>query len=417
MKETEEILELLNPWWKDNNINKKLAKPYKRKTHKKILELHKHRQITLIYGLRRTGKTTLIYQNIEHLLKKHNPKHILYFTFDKKTKELTEILEAYKELTKTNWKKEETHVFLDEITKLDDWANKIKLIYDALPNIKFTISSSSSIGLEEEAIKNLAGRYFPINLKPLNFTEYLELKGKNKYLQNTNLWEKEIKKELNSYLLRSFPETVEWENKLLVKDYLRTTILDKIIKVDLQDKFRNVNRDLLSTLIEIFYSEPGMYLDYDSISKKLRISKKTLTQHIYYLEYSYLLKRIRNFRINTFTTSRKLQKTYAYWWTLAYCYTNNQDRMMENIVASSMDAKYYWRKNNKEIDFLKLDGKKIQPIEVKNKQEVTKNQLRNMKYFLEKYNIKEGQIVYKGIEKTEDEGKIRLQPLWKWMLE
>jgi len=90
------------------------------------------------------------------------------------------------------------------------------------------------------------------------------------------LWRKEIKKEFESYLLRSFPEIIEWKDELLIKDYLRTTIIDKVIKSDLPEKFENVNNDLLFNLLNIFYTEPGMYLDYDSISKKLRISKKTL---------------------------------------------------------------------------------------------------------------------------------------------
>jgi len=420
MDELKEILELLNPWWKDEKISKELARPYKRRIFDKVLELLGYRQIVILSGLRRIGKTTLLYQTIEYLLEKHDSRHIIYFSFDKKTKELTEILETYGELTMIDWKKEKIFVFLDEIVKLDEWANKIKLIYDAFPNIKFAVSSSSSIGLEEEAIKNLGGRYFLTNLKPLSFVEYLELKEKNKYLENPELWGKEIKKELSSYLLRSFPETVEWKNELLIKDYLRTTIIDKIIKADLQEKFKNVNRDLLLTLMGIFYSEPGMYLDYDSISKKLGISKKTLVQHIYYLEFSYLLRKIRNFRVNTFTVSRKMQRAYPYWWTLAYCYTDNQDRIMENIISSSMDAKYYWRKNGKEIDFLMVDGKKIVPMEVKNKVEVEKNQLKGMRYFLGRYTVGRGQVIYNGVEKevkVDDKGRIRFIPLWKWLLE
>jgi len=92
---------------------------------------------------------------------------------------------------------------------------------------------------------------------------------------------------------------------------------------------------------------------------------------------------------------------------------------MENAVASSIDAKYYWRKDGKEIDFLLVKGKKIIPIEVKNKRELTKNELKNMKYFMEKYKIKQGFIIYNGKEQEIEinkNKKIKFIPLWKWLL-
>ena len=419
MEEIKQIIELLNPWWKQEKINEELAKSYKRKIFNEILGLVKYKQIIILSGLRRVGKTTLLYQIIENLLKKYDSNKIFYFNFDKKVKDITEILDDYEELTGISWKKEKFFVFLDEVTKLDEWASKIKLIYDAFPNIKFVISSSSSVRLEEEAIKNLAGRYFLINIKPLSFREYLELRDKNKFLENINLWKEEIKKEFQEYSLKSFPEIINWKDELLVKDYLRTTIIDKIIREDLPDKFKNVNKDLLLILIEIFYSEPGIYIDYDSLSKKLRISKKTLIKHIFYLEYSYLIKRIRNFRVNVISASKKMQRIYANWWSLGLIYSDNYDKIMENVVCSSIDAKYYWRKNDKEIDFLIVDEKKkIIPIEVKNKKEIAKNDMKNIKYFLKKYDIKEGIIIYNGKEdEINFEGKIKFIPLWKWLLE
>ncbi|NPA39735.1 MAG: AAA family ATPase, partial [Thermodesulfobacteria bacterium] len=50
----------------------------------------------MIYGLRRVGKTVLMYQLIDHLLKSGiDKKHIFYFTFDEKIASLKELLEEY----------------------------------------------------------------------------------------------------------------------------------------------------------------------------------------------------------------------------------------------------------------------------------------------------------------------------------
>ena len=253
MSNIKDTLRLLNPWWEGRKISEELGKPYKRGFFEKIQKLRKYRQIIILTGLRRVGKTTLVYQTIKSLLDGADPKRILYFSFDKEIDDVVDLFENYKELTGIDYKKEKIFVFFDEITKFEKWASELKLIYDSCPNIKFYISSSSSINLEEEAIKNLAGRYFLINITPLSFKEFLELAGKQKLVENPRLYSREIKREFFSYLLRSFPETINWDDKLVIKDYLRTTIIDKIIKSDLPERFKNINKELLYKLLELFY--------------------------------------------------------------------------------------------------------------------------------------------------------------------
>ena len=414
-----DTIRLLNPWWEGEIISEELAKKYKRSFFDKIQGFKGYKQIIILTGLRRVGKTTLMYQTIKELLNETDAKRVFYFSFDKEIDDLIDLFESYKELTGVDYKKEKIFVFFDEITRFKRWASELKLIYDSTPNIKFYISSSSSINLEEEAIKNLAGRYFLININPLNFKEFLELKGKRKIIDNYELYSKEIKKEFSSYLLRSFPETINWDNKLIIKDYLRTMIIDKIIKSDLPERFNNINKELLYNLIELFYKEPGFYLDYDNLSKNLKISKNTLYMHIFYLEFCYLIRIIKNFRPSTLSTSRKLQRVYPYWWTLAYCYGENNDKILESFVLSIIDGKYYWRNLEKEIDFLKIEGKNILPIEVKNREEIEERDLNTLKLFMNKHKIKKSLLLYLGDEKIRefDGRKIKFIPLWKWLLQ
>jgi len=408
-----ETLLVLNPWWKTGKVSKELSKPYKRKAFQKLLDLLEYRHTTIISGLRRVGKTTLMYQAIEFLLKRHNPLEVMYFNFDKGAENLTELLNMYSELTKLDWKKNKVYVFLDEIVKLKSWPEEIKLLYDAFPNLKFVLSSSSSVGLERDAMSNLAGRHFMINLKPLEFEEYLELRGKEKLVKNPGVFEEELKKEFERYLMRSFPEIVDWEDENLIKDYLKSMVIDKVIKVDIAEKFRNINKNLLFQLLNIFYSEPGAMINLDSLSRELRISKKTLINHIFYLEFSYLIRKVKNFRPSTFATSRKMQKVYAYWWNLLYCYTENKDKIMENFVASTLDTKYYWRKGRNEVDFLAGKKKELIPVEVKNRERVGKESIRGLLNFLKKYPT-DGYVIYNGEKKRKfDEKKLTYLPFWK----
>lgn len=413
-----DVIILLNPWWVSKSSIKELSKPYKRHYYEKIKGLEKYKQIIILTGLRRVGKSTLLYQTIERLSTEVNLKNIFYFSFDKEVSSLIELFERYKELTEIDYKKEKIFVFLDEITKLNKWASELKLIYDSCPNIKFYISSSSSINLEEQSIINLAGRYFLINIYPLSFKEFLELTGNQGILENQKLYERGLKKQFFHYITKSFPETILWDNELIIKDYLKTTIIDKIIKTDLPEKFTNINTELLYNLLEIFYKEPGYYLDFDNLSKNLRISKNTLYKHVYYLEFCYLIRIIKNFRPNTLSASRKLQRVYPYWWNLAYGYCENNDKIIENLISSSIDSKYYWRDKEKEIDFIKLEKKEIIPIEVKNKEKIDERDLNTLKFFMNKYKIKKAILAYKGdeLEKKYQNSKIEIIPFWKFLL-
>lgn len=418
MSNMKDTIQLLNPWWEGEVISEELAKSYKRVFFDRVQEFRQYRQITILTGLRRVGKTTIMYQTIKHLLDGTEPKRIFYFSFDKEVDDLVELFENYKELTGVDYRKEKIFVFFDEITKFKKWASELKLIYDSSPNIKFCVSSSSSVNLEEEAIKNLAGRYFIVNITPLTFIEFLELTGNERMIESQEQHSREIRGKFFSYLLRSFPETVNWDNPLIIKDYLKTTVIDKILKSDLPERFSNINKELLSTLLELFYREPGFYLDYDHLSRNLRISKSTLHKHVFYLEFCYLIIIVRNFRPSTLSTSRKLQRAYPYWWNLAYCYGENNDKIMESFALSIIDGKHYWRNLEKEVDALKIEGKSILPIEVKNKEHVQERDLHTLRLFMTKYKIKKSLLLYLGNNKIRefDGRKIELTSFWNWLL-
>lgn len=75
-------MERFNEWWFSGRIRKDLALPFKRHDFPRVMESLKGRQILLVTGLRRVGKTTLMYQAIEKLLETVDPDKILYFSFD-----------------------------------------------------------------------------------------------------------------------------------------------------------------------------------------------------------------------------------------------------------------------------------------------------------------------------------------------
>jgi predicted AAA+ superfamily ATPase len=404
-----ETLTILNEWWVSNAVSDKLAKPYRRRTFVEASRvLNEYKQILMLTGLRRVGKSTIIYQLIGDLLKKVDPKKIIYFTFDGASSDILKLMAGYQRITGIDWKHETVYLFLDEVQKLTGWSSQVKLLYDAFPNIRIAVSGSASLQLEGHAVSDLAGRYFSVDLKPLSIVEYYELRY-GKKVDRYELYRSELQAELDRYMLRAFPETVGWQNDADIKRYIQENVVSKIVRTDLPDTFTAVNFRLLEGMVSLFFSKPGMILSTDSLSKEFGISKTTLENHIFYLEFSKLIRVVRNFRPNIRMESRKLKKVYPSNISLALA-TNNVPApyAAETLVASSVDATNYWRMGGNEIDFVMKEP--LLPIEVKSGSRVDENDLKSMRYFLKKFKAKQGIVAYAGEKETRN-GGIAMIPL------
>jgi predicted AAA+ superfamily ATPase len=407
-------LEELNHWWKEKRVKEEFIPITKRQLFHEIKKDLERKQIQVIVGLRRVGKSTILFQLIDELIKNNvNPKNIIYCSFDEpelREKRIEEILREYSKITGTDYKNEKIYLFIDEVQKSKNWIDSTKLIYDNLPNIKILISGSASLNILAEAKKSLAGRAIYYHLKPLSFKEYLEFKGMKIEEKEILIYKETLEREFENFLWRSFPEIINETDKIFIKNYIRNSIIEPVILKDLPKEFKNVDIDLVENLINIFFKEPGQYLDVENLSKELRRGKKTIYQTLFYMEFSFLIKRIFNFRPSVRLSSRKLQKVYAFHHSLLLPFDVAEDRLIENLVAYELDARYYWRDKIKEVDFLK----DFIPVEVKFREKVKDEDLRWVKEFLEKYgkllNVSKGYIITKN-----DEGKIdniELVPIW-----
>ena len=87
---------VFNPWWREGTISKTLV-GLRRKVMQEILPYLDMRQILIFSGVRRVGKTTLMFQMIDELLSRENvnPYDILYFSFDEARDTLEAVLDEY----------------------------------------------------------------------------------------------------------------------------------------------------------------------------------------------------------------------------------------------------------------------------------------------------------------------------------
>jgi predicted AAA+ superfamily ATPase len=223
------------------------------------------RQIQILTGLRRVGKSTILYQLIDQLIKEGvNPVHIFYCSFDEpefQGKRLQELLKEYSRLTGVNYKDEKVYLFLDEVQKSKNWIADVKLLCDGLPHLKILVSGSASLNILAEAKRTLAGRVIYYELPPLSFEEFLRFRGISFEKERLELYRDVLSREFERFLSRPFPELVNEEDASFIRRYIRETVIEPVLLKDIPREFGPVDTFLLEDLVNLFLS------NLDSISR------------------------------------------------------------------------------------------------------------------------------------------------------
>ncbi len=401
-----------NPWWEVGEVPKEYLPEKKRFLFKELRESLSKRYISAIIGLRRTGKTTLMYQLIDYLIKTGvDPRYILYFSFDERMMDLRNVIHEYEvKIIKDTIRSKKAFLFFDEIQKLEDWPNKIKILYDLYPKAKIFISGSASLTILGKGRESLAGRAKFFYLGPLSFLEFLYLKGEEKIIDRVEIYERKIKTLLNLFLKRGFPEIIDATDKE-AEEYAKELVLNRIIFRDIPEYFKVRDIEALKVISEYLFSNPGIILNINSLSRDLGRSRVTISNILNYMEITFLIRSIKNLRGSFLSASRKLKKVYPI--HPCFCFTKDESKIIECLIASEINAEYYWRKGGKEVDFV-IKNKEVIPIEVKYKDKINRRDLSGILSFMNIYKIKKGIMITKNIE--EERNGMSLVPLIKFVL-
>ena len=157
------VLRQYNSWWRTPSAIMEESKPQKRLAYYEAMKMLQHktiRRFVVLSGVRRVGKTTILYQMIEKLLDEGvNPRNILYATFDNpilKLVNVENVLAIYESLYPLEGTR---YVFFDEIQYTDNWELWMKVIYDSRKEIRMVATGSASPVLEKGGTDSGTGRW------------------------------------------------------------------------------------------------------------------------------------------------------------------------------------------------------------------------------------------------------------------
>ena len=345
-----------------------MEKIYKREGYlNKLRGFYNDSMIKVITGIRRCGKSFLLKSIIEELKEQGiDEKNIIYIELDKKEyksiKTPEQLEKTIDSLVKNN--NEFKYLFIDEVQNVTGFEPIINA-YREEGDYSIFLTGSNSYLLSGELITKLTGRYIEVEMLPLNFYEYVDMK---KFLgQNIN---PNIYNEFEEFIRNGgFPGALNYEryeDKLLYTQSVINQIFDKDIKPHKKIKDQELFEVIQKFVINNFGSiiSIGSIYDYLNKDQKINVDRRTIKNYIEVLENAKVLYACDLFDIK----SKKVldgEKKYYLADLSIYFALNTDNRInygpvLENTLYSYLKSKDYslsvGKIGNLECDFIARRG-------------------------------------------------------------
>lgn len=398
------------------------------------LPINERAAITVV-GLRRVGKTYLLYQTMKEI-KGCGLEGMLYINFederliDIRGEDLSKLIELHRKYYPDAKK---MYLFLDEIQNVSGWERFVRRVLERRDARIFLTGSSSKL-LSKEIATALRGRSISFHLLPLSFREFLKFKGlefKEPYIEDDRGL---IMRYLEEYMkFGGFPEIVNSDD--FIKLRRLQEYLQLIIYRDLVDRYGIDKIDMLKSLIRVIVRNFGLRCSVKKmhnilLSKGGKLSKNKVYEYFSYLEDIGFVIPVRKFSFSEVESARSMPKNYLADTSFPTIYGfEDMGRRMENIVAVELlrrkyyfdpilDIAYYYGRGNREVDFVVRRGFRVtELIQVAYDVEdpdTKKRELRALEDASKDLRCDKMTVITWDYE---EEGKIRFVPLWKWLLE
>lgn len=425
----DEILEILVDWnywgnYEDGSLERE-------RYLKRLKHLQKAGEITVIKGVRRAGKSTLISQFVGKTLEDMENSLIVNFEDPRfrnlSSEVLNKIYEVY--LDEMNPGKK-PWVVLDEVQEVEGWERFARFLHES-KGAKVFITGSSSKLLSEEYSTHLAGRHVDLEIFPLSFREFLRFKGLEvgKKVEVVKARHR-IKNALKEFIeFGGFPKValVEEGKEEILKNYFR----DILIK-DVQRRFDVRETGKLEDLAKYYLTNIANLQSFNKVKEVANLSLDTVERFSEYFSIARVL-----FFVPKFSFSYKKQvlnpkKVYAIDTGLrnvvSFQFSEDLGKLYENLVFLELFKEgkdiYYWKgRGGREVDFVVKKGKEVEQLvqvcyDVED-EATEKRERKGLERAMEEFGLDEGLVITKDRSDKEVVGskEIIYKPLWKWLLE
>jgi predicted AAA+ superfamily ATPase len=249
-------------------------------------------KIVVLYGARQVGKTTLVRHLLEAI-----PQRTLFVNGDelkyanvlssRDLNVLRGLVSGYELLV------------IDEAQRIPNIGINLKILHDNMPGLKIIATGSSSFELANRIAEPLTGRTWTYTLYPIAVCELEHLF--NPFELNSKIEE--------VLVFGSYPELFSLENVEDKAQYLRE-VCGSYLYRDILALSGIRKREKIVDLLRLLAYQIGSQVSLEELSRKLSMSKDTVSSYIDLLEKSFVIFRLHGFSRNLRKEVVKMKKIY-----------------------------------------------------------------------------------------------------------
>ena len=255
----------------------------------KLIDRRHNGMIKIITGMRRSGKSYLLFNLFADYLKGEgvDNQHIIAIDLENIYNEhLREPLEVLQHIDSQVKDSKEYYVLIDEVQLLNRFEEVLNTLLKR-PNIDVYVTGSNARFLSKDVITTFRGRGDEVRVHPLSFCEYISAQADTSFME----------RHLNDYMrLGGLPQTIAMQREEQKRDYLQH-LFENTYLLDIKERYDIRNDDDLVELIDIVASSIGSLTNPTKITntfksvKQSNIARDTVKNYIDYMQDAFLIEK------------------------------------------------------------------------------------------------------------------------------
>lgn len=396
------------------NLGLKCRCMIRRTIFKDLIDHLDQKEISLIIGPRQAGKTTLMLACKDFLEKKGEKTVFLNLDIES-NKQFFDSQEKLARKIQLEIGQNKGFVFIDEIQRKENAGLFLKGLFDLGLPYKLIVSGSGSLELKEKIHESLVGRKRIFELSTLSFLEFVNFKTDYKYEEKLNEFF-EVEGETGKFLLEEYlnfggyprvvlADTLDEKQKVLGEIYQSYLEKDIVYLLGLP------KTETLTALVKILASQIGNLVNFSELANSLGVSVQTVKNYLWYLEKTFILKKVTPYFSNV---RKEITKSPLFYFEdlglrnyslglfgnlnlpaeTGFLFENFVFKILKEKIGLSAAKINFWRsKEGAEVDFVIEAGQRVLPIEVKYQNFKKPEVSRSLRSFLEKYQPSKALVV------------------------
>ncbi len=400
-----------------------------------------HGKASVLIGVRRSGKSTYLFQLIRRLLDNGVPvRNIVYLNFfddrlhNLRRDSLGLIIDAYYSMYPEKKNAETVYFFFDEIQAAHGWEPFVDRLMRT-ENCEVYLTGSSAGMLSKEIATQMRGRALSWEMFPFSFREFLDYKGidrdgalstkKRLLVQNAfgEYWE-----------TGGFPEVAGLGRNLRIK--IHQEYFHAILFRDLVDRYDIAHPRAVTDLARRLTDNIASLYTVNSLTGYLKslghkVPKYAVSDYLQWFEDAYFLFTVRLFDASASRSNVNPKKIYCVDHALINSVSSgilvNSGHLLENLVFTGLrrvhpEIYYYRTGTGREVDFIVpphgRSGMLVQACESLAESQARKREIAALNEAMSELGLPTATIVTKNEDARIEtpRGTIEALPAWKFLL-